>query len=953
MKNLTTLFFVLFLASMVFAQTENVQQIPPTKEGLREAYTQEDYELFLLREQNGEIPFAGGLVDVKAAVDKLVNNNNGSTGTANFTQSEMSIVAYGNNVIIGFNDSGSYTGGANKFTGWSYSTDGGNTFTDGGTLPTNAFGDAGDPVLARNETTGRIYLATLGFSNGNTIPVFRSDDNGLTWQAPVNGTPGGSSEDKEWITVDNFAGSGNGNVYLMSRNFGGGNGVRFYRSTDNGNTYGPSGGTLIFAGGQGAFVAVGSDHSVYAFYYNGSTSILVRKSTDFGVTFGAPVTIFSGLTGGTNGDLGLTGLRQGTSTFSGFRSNAFPHVAVNPVSGHLYLTFDNNPTGTDKGDVYMVMSTDNGATWSAPVTINDDGTTTDTWQPTIAVTPDGTNIGIFYYSRQEDIAANNLLKYNGRLGTISGSVITWLPSFAISDVGSLPEFGRDAVVNSVYMGDYQHAVATNDAFHVTWADNRDDLPGGAPRKDPNVYYEKIPIGPPCPIGQATNPNPPNGATGLPLNGNTASWTNGAGTVNVEVWFGPSGNVVKVYDGAAITSLALPNLNYNTTYYWYIVCKDATCSTQGPSWSFTTIPDPNIICTTVDIYPQNVNYWSGTCNSTTKTQVSLANAGSNDVGWMVFDLSPIYNDPTTVINTIDFYGYLYNNAWPYWSITPMGSVDPVTGTAAAINGQVMANYQSGTAYSYNTEGGTLTNGWLNRALGNTATTDMKNALTQGWFAVGIVDFDFSSSYYVYFQGWAEANKPYLRVNYCYIVPVELTSFAAASNGSDVDLNWTTATETNNQGFKIERKTVGGAFEEVGYVAGFGTTTEPKSYSFVDSKLEAGSYTYRLKQVDFGGTFTYSNEVNVEVEIPLVYSLEQNYPNPFNPSTTIKYSIAEDGFVKLVIYSMLGEEVTTLVNTQQKAGRYEVNFNAAGLSSGVYVYRIEAANYISSKKLILMK
>jgi hypothetical protein len=321
--------------------------------------------------------------------------------------------------------------------------------------------------------------------------------------------------------------------------------------------------------------------------------------------------------------------------------------------------------------------------------------------------------------------------------------------------------------------------------------------------------------------------------------------------------------------------------------------------------------------------------------------------------MVFDISSIVNDPTTIINTIDFYGYLYNNAWPYWSITPMGSVDPVTGTAAAINSQVIANYESATAYSYNTEGGTLTNGWLNRPLGNTATTDMKNALTQGWFAVGIVDFDFSASYYVYFQGWAEANRPYLRVNYCYIVPVELTSFAAASNGSDVDLSWTTATETNNQGFKIERMTVGGAFEEVGYVAGFGTTTEPNAYSFVDSKLEAGSYTYRLKQVDFGGTFTYSNEVNVEVEIPLVYALEQNYPNPFNPSTTIKYSIAEDGFVKLVIYSMLGEEVTTLVNTQQKAGRYEVNFNAAGLSSGVYVYRIEAANYISSKKLILMK
>jgi hypothetical protein len=141
--------------------------------------------------------------------------------------------------------------------------------------------------------------------------------------------------------------------------------------------------------------------------------------------------------------------------------------------------------------------------------------------------------------------------------------------------------------------------------------------------------------------------------------------------------------------------------------------------------------------------------------------------------------------------------------------------------------------------------------------------------------------------------------------------------------------------------------------VGYVAGFGTTTEPKAYSFIDSKLEAGNYTYRLKQFDFDGSFSYSEEVNIELVIPLEYALEQNYPNPFNPTTTIKYSIADDGFVKLAVYNMLGEQVSTLVNNIQKAGKYEVNFNASGLSSGVYVYKIEAANYTASKKLMLMK
>ncbi|HEY6437145.1 MAG TPA: sialidase family protein, partial [Ignavibacteriaceae bacterium] len=440
-----SIFFILFLAGAVFAQSDNLQQIPAMKEGIRENYSQSDYENFLLREKLGEIPFQGGLVDQQAAADALVNNNTGSTGTANFTQSEMSIIAFGNNVVIGFNDSGSYTGGANKFTGYSYSTDGGATFIDGGTLPTSTVGDAGDPVLARNEITGRIYFCTLGFSGSGTIQVFRSDDNGLTYSAPVNGTPGGSSEDKQWIVVDNYAGTGNGNVYLISRRFGGSPGIYMFRSTDNGNTFGPSGGVNIFSGGQGAFVAVGPDHSVYAFYYNGSTSIQVRKSTDLGVTFGAAVTIFNGLAGGTNGDLNLTGIRQGTASASYFRSNSFPHAAVNPVSGYIYVTFNDNPAGTDRADVYMTISTDGGATWSARTLVNDDATTTDQWQPTIAVTPNGNNIGIFYYSRQEDVA-NNLLKYYGRIGVISGSSVNFDPGFAISDVASLPEFGRDNVV---------------------------------------------------------------------------------------------------------------------------------------------------------------------------------------------------------------------------------------------------------------------------------------------------------------------------------------------------------------------------------------------------------------------------------------------------------------------------------------------------------------------------
>ena len=214
-------------------------------------------------------------------------------------------------------------------------------------------------------------------------------------------------------------------------------------------------------------------------------------------------------------------------------------------------------------------------------------------------------------------------------------------------------------------------------------------------------------------------------------------------------------------------------------------------------------------------------------------------------------------------------------------------------------------------------------------------------------------DNSSTYYIEFDGWAQTNVPYLEIMYEYVVPVELTSFTAFAKGTNVELNWTTATETNNQGFQVERMVAEGSFEQVGYIAGFGTTTEPKAYSFTDAKLDEGNYTYRIKQIDFDGTFEYSEEVNVIITLPLEFALEQNYPNPFNPSTTIKYSVAEDGFVKLAVYNMLGEEVATIVNSTQKAGRYEVNFNASNLATGVYVYRIEAGSFVSSKKLMLLK
>jgi len=192
----------------------------------------------------------------------------------------------------------------------------------------------------------------------------------------------------------------------------------------------------------------------------------------------------------------------------------------------------------------------------------------------------------------------------------------------------------------------------------------------------------------------------------------------------------------------------------------------------------------------------------------------------------------------------------------------------------------------------------------------------------------------------------------------MIPVELSSFTAASNENSVTLNWSTATETNNSGFSIERKTpLDERWKEVGFVPGFGTTTERMNYSFTDENLNMGSYSYRLKQIDFDGKTEYSDDIIVEVSSPENYVLLQNYPNPFNPSTTIGFSIPQASNVAIEIFNVVGERVASLVNQTLEAGYHNINFDANSLSSGTYIYQLKASGqngtFVETKKMILMK
>ncbi|MBE0539216.1 MAG: PQQ-dependent sugar dehydrogenase, partial [Ignavibacterium sp.] len=191
----------------------------------------------------------------------------------------------------------------------------------------------------------------------------------------------------------------------------------------------------------------------------------------------------------------------------------------------------------------------------------------------------------------------------------------------------------------------------------------------------------------------------------------------------------------------------------------------------------------------------------------------------------------------------------------------------------------------------------------------------------------------------------------------VVPVELTLFNGKYEDGEISLNWITATETNNFGFQVEKRSDNSAYESIGFVKGSGTSTNRVTYNFVDRNIKSNRYYYRLKQIDFNGTFKYSNEVQIDIKGFNNFQLYQNYPNPFNPTTKISWQSPENGWQTLKVYDILGNEVATLVNEEKPAGIYEVEFNATSgtknPASGIYFYQLRVGEFIQTKKMTLIK
>ncbi len=186
-----------------------------------------------------------------------------------------------------------------------------------------------------------------------------------------------------------------------------------------------------------------------------------------------------------------------------------------------------------------------------------------------------------------------------------------------------------------------------------------------------------------------------------------------------------------------------------------------------------------------------------------------------------------------------------------------------------------------------------------------------------------------------------------------LPVELTSFEAILDGSDVVLRWSTASETNNAGFEVQQH-VDGAFQRVGWVDGAGTTVDAQSYSFTVPGVGHGTHTYRLMQVDFDGAFEYSDESAVLRTLEAAYEMEEPYPNPFNPQATFTLTVAQDQQVTVAVYDMQGKMVGLLHSGALKGQQaHQFVIDGSVWASGNYLIRAVGESFNTAQVITLLK
>jgi hypothetical protein len=240
------------------------------------------------------------------------------------------------------------------------------------------------------------------------------------------------------------------------------------------------------------------------------------------------------------------------------------------------------------------------------------------------------------------------------------------------------------------------------------------------------------------------------------------------------------------------------------------------------------------------------------------------------------------------------------------------------------------------------------GWLtdNTAYG---TTPCWNWLDAWCLYYTVANFEF-----YYELGWLDGNLLFWVYGWPqWNVAVDLASFEAVPNDGMVTLNWRTMSEISNASWIIERDG-----EQIATLEGQGDKETATDYTYVDRSVVNGvTYSYSLKAVNYDGNEDVYGPVTATPvasgTLPSEFALSQNYPNPFNASTVIRYSLASDEHVTLKVYNVYGQEVASLVNADQKAGQYTVQWNGKNASSGVYFYTLNAGDFSQTKKMVYTK
>jgi hypothetical protein len=315
--------------------------------------------------------------------------------------------------------------------------------------------------------------------------------------------------------------------------------------------------------------------------------------------------------------------------------------------------------------------------------------------------------------------------------------------------------------------------------------------------------------------------------------------------------------------------------------------------------FNALVDYSINVSQAYVYPLAIDYWTGTCTSTTKTQVSAVKAvPPSEAGWMKFDVSSI--PVGAVINSVEFHGYVYGNYIPQWSITPV-SVDPVTANPSVLYPDINAEGNSG-YYLYRNETATLSVGWKTHMLGGNINSDLAAALAQGWFAIGVMDRDPGTNY-INFNGCNSSNKPYLVVNYTHPPP---PTWLKINGGTTIAGS---VAAGNNQNINVSFEA--GAYPEGTYNANIKiTSNDPDESQLIIpcTMVIIGSININLKALLEG---PFKNETTMSTFINSLLPLSQPYnAAPWNYTGTESLAVMPANVVDWVLVEL--RDATSAIN-----------------------------------------